>query len=329
MGTLLLSNFSRLEPNSTHGWHVHQNSVSANFTCSSAGGHYNPLQKNHGAPDASKRHVGDYGNFQVGPDGTARFTFNDTGSSLFGEDAITNQAIVIHAGIDDLGLGGDVGSLATGNAGARLGCGNFNVKDVDTNPTGPRFPPSCDGQEIVCVQEGDTLSQIASTYKLTLDKLVAANSQFADDIDLIYPEDKVCIPKTCFPSRKPAACDGDILTKVVGGDTLFKLALANDLDLEDLIGANPQLGPDFDLIFPGDEVCKPKDCGAWDKEAEYVEPTYEIVIEYSKEGTAASGGSLVDTDSGYASVPAQATSSAGSLLASVFVVLGAVGIMAL
>jgi hypothetical protein len=46
-----------------------------------------------------------------------------------------------------------------------------------------------------------------------------------------------------------------ILTKVVGGDALFKLALANDLDLEDLIGANPQLGPDFDLIFPGDGVC--------------------------------------------------------------------------
>ena len=36
---------------------------------------------------------------------------------------IAGRAIVIHAGTDDLGLGGDAGSVATGNAGGRLACG--------------------------------------------------------------------------------------------------------------------------------------------------------------------------------------------------------------
>ena len=38
------------------------------------------------------------------------------------EDNILGRAIVVHAGEDDLGLGGDEGSLATGNAGARVAC---------------------------------------------------------------------------------------------------------------------------------------------------------------------------------------------------------------
>ena len=33
------------------------------------------------------------------------------------------RAIVVHAEADDLGLGGNEGSLRTGNAGGRVGCG--------------------------------------------------------------------------------------------------------------------------------------------------------------------------------------------------------------
>ena len=36
---------------------------------------------------------------------------------------VLGKAIVVHAGEDDLGLGGDDGSLATGNAGGRRACG--------------------------------------------------------------------------------------------------------------------------------------------------------------------------------------------------------------
>ena len=45
---------------------------------------------------------------------------------------IIGRAVVLHSGTDDLGLGGDDGSLATGNAGSRLGC----CAIVDTTGTG-------------------------------------------------------------------------------------------------------------------------------------------------------------------------------------------------
>ena len=36
---------------------------------------------------------------------------------------VVGLAIVIHSGEDDMGKGGDAGSLKTGNAGSRLACG--------------------------------------------------------------------------------------------------------------------------------------------------------------------------------------------------------------
>jgi Cu-Zn family superoxide dismutase len=128
---------SGLDPSSTHGWHLHAQSVENN-DCSTALGHYNPFEKTHGtslaidninlgAPADEVRHYGDFGNFVVDAEGVASFNFTDRIATMYGDNAITTQAIVIHAGTDDLGLGGDEGSLATGNAGGRLGCGNFVV----------------------------------------------------------------------------------------------------------------------------------------------------------------------------------------------------------
>ena len=38
-------------------------------------------------------------------------------------NTIAGRAIVVHAGEDDLGLGGNPGSVASGNAGSRVACG--------------------------------------------------------------------------------------------------------------------------------------------------------------------------------------------------------------
>ena len=51
----------------------------------------------------------------------------DSVISLNGPLSILGRSIVIHAGEDDLGRGGNVGSMTTGNAGARLGCGVIAV----------------------------------------------------------------------------------------------------------------------------------------------------------------------------------------------------------
>lgn len=46
-----------------HGFHVHQWGVqSSENNCADTGGHYNPFNNNHSAPNSTKRHVGDLGN---------------------------------------------------------------------------------------------------------------------------------------------------------------------------------------------------------------------------------------------------------------------------
>ena len=109
-----------------HGFHIHALGDLSNG-CTSAGPHFNPYHKNHGAPTALDRHVGDLGNVVAGPDGIARIHITDGLISLYGERCIIGRAVVIHQGEDDLGLGGNEESLKTGNAGGRLGCGVIGI----------------------------------------------------------------------------------------------------------------------------------------------------------------------------------------------------------
>ncbi|CAE6504162.1 unnamed protein product [Rhizoctonia solani] len=105
------------------GFHVHEFGDLSNG-CASAGGHFNPLGKNHGGPQAAERHAGDLGNIVAESDGTSKLAIEDKHISLYsGHRGIIGRAIVLHVGEDDLGLGGQSDSLTTGHAGARLACG--------------------------------------------------------------------------------------------------------------------------------------------------------------------------------------------------------------
>ncbi|KAH9912690.1 superoxide dismutase [Epithele typhae] len=111
-----------LKADSQHGFHIHASGDLSNG-CMSAGPHFNPFDRAHGAPTDINRHVGDLGNVAADSKGVATFTFEDALVSLNGPLSIVGRALVVHAGTDDLGRGGDDESLKTGNAGARTACG--------------------------------------------------------------------------------------------------------------------------------------------------------------------------------------------------------------
>merc|ERR1719471_1453658 len=104
-----------------HGFHIHQMGDTSDG-CKSMKGHFNPLQLSHGAPGDTYRHVGDLGNILADEKGVAVIDMEDKLLSLTGINNILARGVVIHAGMDDMGKGGDEGSLKTGNAGGRVAC---------------------------------------------------------------------------------------------------------------------------------------------------------------------------------------------------------------
>lgn len=111
-----------LDPSSQRGFHIHSLGDLSNG-CLSTGSHFNPYDKPHGAPSDSVRHVGDLGNIESDEYGTATVALKDSFISLNGPLSIVGRAVVVHAGIDDLGKGNNEESLKTGNAGGRAACG--------------------------------------------------------------------------------------------------------------------------------------------------------------------------------------------------------------
>ena len=98
--------------------------------CNSAGPHYNPFNKTHGAPEDEERHVGDMGNIVAGEDGVSEGTLEDRLIMLSGEYTVIGRSIMVHADEDDLGKGGHELSKTTGNAGARIACGEIFAADA-------------------------------------------------------------------------------------------------------------------------------------------------------------------------------------------------------
>ncbi len=107
-----------LEPNSKHGFHIHEFGDCTAADGASAGGHYNPQAHNHGAPESENHHAGDLGNISADAKGNAHLVIEITGVSLGGMiNPIVGRAVIVHINNDDLT------SQPVGAAGARVACG--------------------------------------------------------------------------------------------------------------------------------------------------------------------------------------------------------------
>mgnify|MGYP002079488255 CR=1 FL=1 len=71
--------------------------------------------------------MGDLGNVEAKADGTVVAVFEDHLIKIYGENNVLGRSFVVHEKVDDLGRGGDEESKKTGNAGARLACGEIGM----------------------------------------------------------------------------------------------------------------------------------------------------------------------------------------------------------
>jgi Cu-Zn family superoxide dismutase len=123
-GTFVSFNLTNLPPNIKRALHIHEfGDISKG--CESLGGHWNPKNKQHGSIyiDINNSHAGDMlNNIKTDDNGNFIFKYYDPRISIRGDisESIIGRSIVIHEGIDDLGLGNNKDSKITGNAGKRL-----------------------------------------------------------------------------------------------------------------------------------------------------------------------------------------------------------------
>jgi Cu-Zn family superoxide dismutase len=115
-GVRVVAKLSNLAPG-PHGFHIHAFGDCSAPDGSSAGGHFNPDDKPHGAPSDKHRHMGDLGNLIADQNGLAAADFVDPLLTLTGEQSIIGRGVIVHAQADDLT------TQPTGAAGGRLVCG--------------------------------------------------------------------------------------------------------------------------------------------------------------------------------------------------------------
>lgn len=110
--------FSGLTPDVEQGFHIHEKGDCSASDASSAGGHFNPDGKSHGAPNSLSSHAGDMPNIKADSNGNAVYSVRLKGFTI-NKDAngIVGRSVVIHRDADDYK------TQPAGNSGARIACG--------------------------------------------------------------------------------------------------------------------------------------------------------------------------------------------------------------
>ncbi len=108
-----------------HGFHVHEFGDLTSPDGKSAGGHFNPTDAPHAAPDAEMHHAGDLGNIEANQEGVATIDLTDKMLKMEGATSILGRGLVVHAGEDDMK------SQPSGDAGARVAVGVIGVASTE------------------------------------------------------------------------------------------------------------------------------------------------------------------------------------------------------
>jgi len=120
-------NLEGFEPNTIHGFHVHE-SGDITSGCESMCAHFNPYNQTHGGREDLIRHVGDLGNLEADTEGKVMIQFTDHMIKLRGEEAnIIGRGLIIHADPDDCGKGIELDSKTTGHSGKRIACAIIGI----------------------------------------------------------------------------------------------------------------------------------------------------------------------------------------------------------
>jgi Cu-Zn family superoxide dismutase len=117
-GVRVTANITGLEPNSKHGFHIHEKADLSAPDLASAGGHFNPTGHKHGGPEGTDRHGGDLGNLTADASGKATYEATIPGITIDDpKTGIVGHSVIIHEKPDDLK------SDPSGNSGARIAGG--------------------------------------------------------------------------------------------------------------------------------------------------------------------------------------------------------------
>lgn len=112
-----------LKPNQEHGFHVHERGDCSSGDGLSAGGHFNPELRAHGAHGQGSYHAGDLPSLKADADGKAEINFiSKTISVVPGATQIVGRGLIVHRDPDDFK------TQPTGNSGPRLACAVIRQK---------------------------------------------------------------------------------------------------------------------------------------------------------------------------------------------------------
>ncbi len=109
-------------PPGKHGIHIHEHGDCSHEAGDSAGGHWNPYNKQHGAFGEGEFHLGDIGNIDIDDQGKGSLTLT-TALWKLGDaslDDVVGRGLILHEGEDNL--------TPTPDPGARIACGVIKLK---------------------------------------------------------------------------------------------------------------------------------------------------------------------------------------------------------